>query len=728
MTVTDDLLARILDDPETLAHRQAEADRLIAASGAAHLVQELAGQARNRPWRLDPVPFVLTGDQFDVLADAVAERLQGMEELVADLYGPRRVVREGIVPAEALAATPSYRLASVGTPAPRRWLTTYAVDLALGADGRWRVVQDLTDTPTGVGYALLDRSVMARMASEFLGDAGSNDLASISGFTAELRHALATTTSVASPRMVLFTGGVEDAAYVEHSALARHLGFNLVERPDLVVRAGRLWLRTLGGLDPIDVVYRRVEDSAVDPIEIQSGASRGVPGLLAARAEGGVSLANAHGAGVLEDRQLAPFWAEAIDALIGHRPRLELLAEGDDLAESPVVRHGRVGAAAVVVRMHVVAGVDGVNVMAGGNGRVLAPGDDPRRPSAHLAKDVWVLGADRTAPVIVAPPLPQVDLATSVPTRAADALYWVGRHLERAEAIARTARVIAGRRLQDPALVNVDDGRWARRMAEALRAVREADATERVLAEDPPAEPAPVDQRPVAVLQRELVAAIGTAGTQLDALVVEAASVGEYMSGTTSRVLNRLAKLRASFGQGRAPIDVLDDVLEQLAALAGLWAESTVRGPAWWFGDLGRRLERARVVVALVDALAAADLETDDGGVDMVASSALEIMLSANESLVAYRRHHRSDVERTAALELLIDDVDNPRSLAACLHRLGEAVAALAWEDGMRAAAALSDERPSLERLDEFAALVDETWFATPVNPVVMRGADGVNA
>jgi len=714
-----DLLARLLADTAALTARQQEADRLITSSGAAHLVQELAGLAKNRPWRLDPVPYVMRGEEFEALADAVAERLAGMEELLADLYGPRRVVREGIVPAEALVASSRYRLASVGAGTPGRWLTTYAVDVVALTDGTWRVVQDLTDTPTGVGYALLDRSVMARVAREVLGDDEVNDVASISGFPAEMRHALAAMTSVASPRIVLFTNGVDDAAYVEHSALARHLGFNLVERADLVVRRGRLWLRTLGGLDPIDVVYRRIGDDSLDPIEIQAASNRGVPGLLVAAGEGGVVLANAHGAGVVEEPALADHWAAAIDALTGTTPRLACLAPGDELAPAPGLRDGRAGEAPVVVRLHAVAGPDGVTVMAGGNGRVLGAGDDPRRPTAHIAKDVWVLGAERAAPVIVAPHLPQVDMATSVPTRAADALYSVGRAAERAEAIARTVRVVAGRRQQDPTLVTYEDGRWTERMTAALRSVREAEAET--------AEPAVrADEPPTAVLHRELLAAATTLGEHLDELVREAASVGEYLSGTTSRVLNRLASVRRSFERGRAPLDALDDALEQLAALAGLWAESTVRGPAWWFGDIGRRLERGRVVVGLVDActsgLAAASTgEAAAEPLDVVASSSLEVLLAANESLMAYRRHHRSDVELAPALDLLLADADNPRSLAACLGRLGDHVAAIGWEAGMRAVGELG-EAATLAELDAFSDLVADTWFATPVNPVVVRG------
>ena len=418
-----------------------------------------------------------------------------MEVLLADLYARREAVKAGWVSAEVLSSSLRYRLAAVGAPPPPRWLTSYAVDVVALADGSWRVVQDLADTPTGVGYALIDRAVMGRVAAELLGPEGSTDLASISGFPVDLRHALAATSTVASPRIVVFTGGIQEPAYVEHSSLARVLGFHLVEAPDLVVRKGRVWLRTLGGLDPIDVVYRRLADAAVDPIEVSATNTSGVPGILFAATEGGVVLANAHGCGVLEDPSLASFWPAAVEGLTGTRLGLPRLAAGDELATVPAFRESRIGTASVVIRLHAVAGPDGITVMAGGNGRVLDDGDDPRRPTARLAKDVWVLGADRAAPIVVAP-LPQVDLVSSVPTRAADAMFWLGRAAERAEAIAKTTRVIASRRQTDPSLATFDGGRWALRMAHVLRVVRGA-----------PLDAEPVTGRPIVVLDAELVAA-----------------------------------------------------------------------------------------------------------------------------------------------------------------------------------------------------------------------------
>lgn len=739
MTLTQpDILERLVRDRTALIRRQAEADRVIAASGAGHLVHEMhvtPDEAGSRPWRIDPIPVVLDGPTFDRLAAGVRERVAAFERVLADLYGPRQLVRDGIVPGEALSASPRYRVGVVGAPAPTRWLTTFATDVVLLSDGTWRVVQDLTDAPTGLGYALLDRSAMLRVAEEFLDPADTGApvaVASLSGVAAELRHALATTTAASSPRIVLYSGGVDHPGYVEHSSLARLLGYTLVERPDLVVRQGRVWLRALDGLDPIDVLYRRVEDDATDPIEIGQGGGPGVPGLLMAVANGGLALANAHGSGVIEDQALAGCWPEAVAALTGSSLRLPHIGDAArtvKLTEMPVFRDGEVGSASVVVRLHAIAGPDGITVVPGGNGRVLTPGDDPRDPTAHIAKDVWVVGSPQTMPHLVAP-LPQVDLASSVPTRAAEALFWSGRAAERAEAIARTLRAVASRRRQDPTLVVLEQGAWSRRMAAALRDVRNA------------ADAVTADSRPrgaIVELDTELVAATKTLVERLRAFIAEAATVGEFLPSNTSRILNILAGLVDSFGDGTAPIDAIDDVLVALSAFAGMWMESTVRGPAWRLGDIGIRLERALVVLGQVSACVA---RRDAGSpvLDVVEVASLEVLLAGSESLVAYRRQYRSDVDIAPTLELLLRDRDNPRAVLTCFDRVAEHVADLDWPEGANKIALLSElvasmnsediagGDPLVDRIEilrtsvaTFVADVVARWFATPVKPMLVR-------
>jgi uncharacterized alpha-E superfamily protein len=477
----------------------------------------------------------------------------------------------------------------------------------------------------------------------------------------------------------------------------------------------------------------------VDPIEVSATNTTGVPGLILAATEGGVALANAHGSGVLDDPSLASYWAGAIAGLTGTTLRLRPLAADDVAATVPTFRDGRAGTGTAVIRLHAVAGPDGVTVMTGGNGRVLAEGDDPRRPTARIAKDVWVIGAARPVPVLVAP-LPQVDLHSSVPTRAADAMFWLGRAAERAEAVAKAARVIASRRQTDPSLATFEGGRWAQRMAHVLRVVRDAGADEQV-----------PEGRPVTVLDAELAAASIAVGVRLSAVLAEAATVGEYLSVTAGRVLGNLAASRAELAEGRPAIDVLDATIAELATFIGLWDESTVHGPAWRFGDLGRRVERSLVVLGLVgaclgplpaavtvpapvevpDRVDIADV-TDLAEADLVDRSALEVLLAANESLVAYRRHHRSDVELGAAVHLLLHDIDNPRSFLACVNRLADHVAAIDWEEGRAAVAriagivdgddVLDGVAEAMTAVDELGALVVDTWFATPVNPMIVRG------
>lgn len=733
-----DVLDRLLRDRTALVRRQAEADRVIAASGAGHLVHEMnvrPDEAGGRPWRIDPVPVVLDGATFDRLADGIVQRVGALERVLADLYGPRQLVRDGVVPGEALSSSARYRVGTVGTPAPHRWLTTYAADVVLLADGTWRLVQDLTDAPTGVGYALLDRSAMLRVADEILGRDGAGAVASLAGVAAELRHALASNTTVSSPRIVLYSGGVNHPGYVEHSSLARLLGYTLVERPDLVVREGCLWLRALGGLDPVDVVYRRVEDGDTDAIEISGAGGHGVPGLLMSVTNGGLVLANAHGSGVMEDAALATYWPAAAEALTGVSLRLPQIGEAAGtigLADLPAFRSGEIVSAAVVVRLHAIVGSDGVTVVPGGNGRVLAAGDDPRHPSAHLAKDVWVIGSSPTRPLIVAP-LPQVDMAQSVPTRAADALFWAGRAAERAESIARTIRAVAARRRQDPTLVAFDGGRWARQMAGALRGVRGAKPNDGEGDANQPSQGAIID------LDVELGASSKALVERLRAFIAEAATVGEFLPSNTSRILNTLAKLTDEFGDGGTPIDALDDVLASLSAFAGMWSESTVRGPAWRFGDIGIRIERALVVLGLVSACV--DARSALGPVlDVVDVASLEVLLAANESLVAYRRQYRSDVDVSPTLELLLRDRDNPRGYLSCMDRIAEHVADVEWAEGSSKVTMLAEMVSSMtvadlvggdpvvdriavthEAVGAFAGEIVRKWFATPVKPMLVR-------
>ena len=736
--------------PGELLERQRQADRMLDAEGAGHLIHELTfdvrpgdvrpgdasdgdardgdardGDAGSRPWRIDPVPLVLAHDDFDQLAAGAMQRMRVLEALLVDLAGNQQVIRTGTIPPQVAFGSSIQVLPLPGG----RWIVHYALDVARTASGEWRVVQDLIDSPAGMGYALLNRSVMARVTPDGVRRSGA---APIGSFAAMLRRGITAQSPLGrrSPRTVVLTGGPLHPTYVEQSYLATQMGFHLAEGGDLVVRQNRVWLRALDGVEPVDVIYRRVEDERLDPLVTRGAGPSSIPAITWAAQAGGVALANAFGTHLLETSAMSAFLPAVATTLLSETLQLPQLDPDDQLATTPVYAGARLDSLApgcVVLRLQLVASPDGIAVMRGGVGRVLAAGDRPTNPTARLAKDVWIVGG----PPVAMPPRivshPQVDFGGSVPKRAADALFWMGRAAERAEVAARTIRVIGGQLQQDPSLVALGTGGWSHGALSMLRAAQ----SRSIVADDQQMENVP----PVDRLHHELVSTQTTLAAHIAELVQAATSVREFLSTTTGRVLGRLTRIRADLLGADAAADDLDIVLVDLAALAGLSLESTVRGPAWRFLDLGRRLERALALCG--------SLEAGMG----VAADALsfqplaESVLSTNESLVAYRRRYRSDVELTAVVDLLVHDDSNPRSLAFQLDRLREHMASLAWREGgdlvQRASlgalvpiddAVAGGRQLSVDALVlgvrgpllELSTAVSKRWFADPVNPMVM--------
>ncbi len=715
-----------------LDRRQRLADRLLEAEGAGHIVHDLPMRSdgrmvslESRPWRVDPIPLTIDQSEFAELATGVAARMRMFEAILDDLYGERTLLTDGVLDPLALWASPRYRVAALLPNRPRRWLTTYAVDVIQSEAGGWHVVRDRTDAPSGFGYALLDRSVTTQVHRDVLARlAPGTTPRSLDPFAGQLLDALADVAMTDSPRIIMMSGGVEHQSFVEQSYLATRLGLNLAEGADLVVRQRRLWLRSLAGLEPVDVLYRRLEDDRLDPMEVNAEGHAGIPGVLLAARSGGVQLANAHGCGVIEDTALEGSW-DAAGAWLAHRHagvggpgslRTERSAgpwrrwpsyDGQQIAERPVV-----------VRLHAVAGDLGIDVLAGGAVRVLADGDDPSLPTTATAKDLWVVGG--TAPAVrrrrVA--LPQVDLIASVPTRAAEALFWAGRAAERSELIARSMRVVLDRTGE------VDADGW---VLPALGML--AEIAGRV---------DPGGSEPQASVRLAGTALVG----QLGSLLAEVSSVREFFSVTAGRVLARLAEARTGVTRTLADdgpfvdVTLVDGVLIDLASFVGLWNESVVHGPAWRFGEIGRRLER---VFGLIDGIrgvvrlggAVAD---DPYGTRRV----IELLLATNESLVAYRRRYRSDVDVATALHLLLASERNPRAASAALARLAAEADELGWDLGRDAArrwivvlaeadvTSLAGVRPLLDELwatcDTIARDLVSSRLATPVDPRRMGG------
>lgn len=311
------LMSRLIRlGPEELDRRAERGRRLIRDNGVTYNVyDDPAGY--DRPWTLDPVPLLVGEDDWRDIERAAIQRATLCNAVLADLYGPRHLLSEGVVPPALVYGNPSYLRPMVGArPSDGVFLHMMAMDLARAPDGRWWVLDMRTEVPSGVGYALENRVIMNRVLPDELRALPVHRLAV---HLAAMRDSLIGRAPRPRefPRVVLWTPGPFNETHFEHVYLARYMGFTLVEGTDLTVRDGEVFLKTLGGLKPVDVILRRNESSYCDPLELRGESTIGAPGLVEAAHNRTVVLANTLGAGLVESPGLAPFLPALCRRLLG---------------------------------------------------------------------------------------------------------------------------------------------------------------------------------------------------------------------------------------------------------------------------------------------------------------------------------------------------------------------------------------------------------------------------
>src|SRR5271170_5691830 len=300
------------------------ARRLIVENGVTYNVYA-DPQGRDRPWMLDPLPILLTAAEWREIELGVTQRAQLFDALLADIYGPQRLLADGTVPAELPFGHPNFLWPCHGiAPAGSNWLHVYAVDISRSADGRWWALADRTQTPSGPGYALENRQIVSRVFPDLLGDLG---VRSLGGFFLALRESLLRHAPDAEvPLAVVLTPGAFNETYFEHAYLARQLGLPLVEGHDLTVRGDTVYLKTLGGLRRVHAILRRLDDDFCDPVELRADSALGVPGLIGVVRAGRVVMANGLGSGVLESAAWMGFMPAAAERLLGEKLKLPSVA------------------------------------------------------------------------------------------------------------------------------------------------------------------------------------------------------------------------------------------------------------------------------------------------------------------------------------------------------------------------------------------------------------------
>jgi len=275
-----------------------------------------------RPFPLDLIPRVIPEAEWQLLSAGVAQRVRALEALLADLYGPGRILKDGVLPRRLVTTSAHFHREAFGVEPPNGVRVHVAgIDVVRDPQGRFRVLEDNIRCPSGVSYVVENRRMMTRVFPELF---ASHRVMSVSDYPAKLLEALraAAPAGVSDPTVVVMTPGVYNSAFFEHSFLARQMGVELVEGRDLVCRSGRVFMRTSSGEQRVDVVYRRVDDEFLDPLHFRADSIVGCPGILNAARAGNVTIANAVGNGVADDKLTYTYMPEVIRYYLGEEPIL----------------------------------------------------------------------------------------------------------------------------------------------------------------------------------------------------------------------------------------------------------------------------------------------------------------------------------------------------------------------------------------------------------------------
>ena len=308
---------------EELHSRYFAARRLLRDNGVAYDTYSDPHKSE-RSWQLDPVPVALASDEWQMIERGLLQRAELLKLLLADIYGARQVVERGLLPAELLFSHSGFLRPACVQPDDGATpdLPFYAADLIRGPEGRIYIVADRTQSPTGAGYALENRMIMTRILPSLFRETQVHRLAAYFRTVRHTLNRLRPASKRAEGDIAVLTPGPGSDTYFEHVYLARYLGYPLVQSTDLTVRSGKVWLKTLSGLQTIDVLLRFVDDVLCDPLEFNPDSSFGVAGLLQAQRSASVSLANPAGSAILENPALLPYLPDLCQYLLGEELQL----------------------------------------------------------------------------------------------------------------------------------------------------------------------------------------------------------------------------------------------------------------------------------------------------------------------------------------------------------------------------------------------------------------------
>jgi uncharacterized circularly permuted ATP-grasp superfamily protein/uncharacterized alpha-E superfamily protein len=686
-------------DKEEIGERFARTDRYLRDAGVFYRDYS-AKQNSERNWPISHIPVIIDGKEWAAVSEGLIQRANLLEKVVADIYGENRLVEEGKLPPALIAGNPEFQRPLVGVmPSTGHHLQFCSFEIGRGPDGNWWVLADRTQAPSGAGFALENRVATTRAFSDLYADSHVHRLASFFG---EFRDQLQAIRKDPNERIGVLTPGPANETYFEHAYIARYLGFMLLQGEDLTVVNNKVMVRTVAGLKPIGVLWRRLDASYADPLELNQNSYIGTPGLVNALRAGNLTLINALGSGILETRALMAFLPNLCRDLLGEDLKMPSVATWwcgqanerqhvaqnvermvigpaysrlpffDDhgqsllgsslkdkdlnsltdwleqdgsglvgqevvtLSTTPAYVDGKLVPRPMSLRVFLARTQDGWSVMPGGFARIGKSNDVAAiaMQSGGSAADVWIV-SDK--PVVRHSLLPAEEnfmrnMPGSLPSRAADNLFWLGRYIERAEGAVRILRA------------------WHSRYAES------ANANEPLL-DHATAYLNSIDCDVSDPIPASLIA-------NIDSAIYSASNIRDRFSPDGWLALNDLSKTAREFqsklSAGDDTTHAMTVLLRKLAGFAGLVHENMYRFTGWRFLIIGRTIERGLHMTRLLGHMTGKS--APDGSLDM--------MLEIGDSVMTHRRRYNVNTAGLTVTDLLALDGLNPRSILFQLNEI----------------------------------------------------------
>jgi uncharacterized circularly permuted ATP-grasp superfamily protein/uncharacterized alpha-E superfamily protein len=724
---------------EELKSREQELLKILQENGVTYNVYG-DSDGLNRPWLLDTVPLVISAAEWRGVERGMKQRAFVLNKILEDLYGERVLLKKGIIPPELIYSHPGFLRPCDKIKLPGEFqLTMYSADLSRGPDGKVWIVKDRAQAPSGMGYALENRSALSRVLPELF---QQHQVSKLGGFFSSMMQALIQIAPQGKehPRIVLLTPGPRNETYFEHAFLASYLGITLVQGEDLIMRDSFVWIKTVEGLEKVDIILRRVDDTFCDPLELREDSQLGIPGLLQAVRKGNVVVANPLGSSILENTGLMAFLHRAFNYFLNEDPIIPMIATwwcgqkkemdyviehidtlviksivrmsgfktvmGSQLSRiekealilkikfepfkyvaqeevafstSPVFTQGKLEPRYTVLRSYLVASKGGYEMMRGGLTRC-----SPEKGSflvsnqdGGISKDTWVEASFiKNVEAVAIQSSPDMKRKAVLPSRTAENLFWVGRYTQRVLRTSRFIRIVLRNLTQKSYIYNGNDSESLKAMLQTVTHITDTFPGFVEDAEEELNNPL-IEIHQLICNPNRTGSILFTLSSTLKAMY----AARDRWTVDSWRIIDEIENIKRRLAvlepDGiRHAFSLLDQLNGGILSFSQMTHQSMYRSDGRIMYRMGQLIEEILMELSQFRPIFGEQHE------ESVEFQLLEAVLLSNQNLSSYRSVYRTSLDVSPALDLLFLNSQNPTSILSQLEGLLRQARTLAQRDG----------------------------------------------